>query len=96
MIPYERLDTPEALVTHLRGMGITHALIGLAQTGGARAGPPVSLLYQAVEQGLATIASDDATTRRGYVVLDLRGPAQHPDRGPPEPGGPAELTGDTP
>ena len=71
LIPYDELQTPEALVGYLRRMRVTHALINLPQTGGANAGPPVSLLYQAVDRGLARPVIDESMTRRQYVILDI-------------------------
>ncbi|MCE5216114.1 hypothetical protein LLH03_03685, partial [bacterium] len=69
LIPYECLTTPQALVTHLRGMGFTHALLNQMQAGSLSPGtpPPVGLLAKAAQEGLIRVIA----RRHQYVILDL-------------------------
>lgn len=73
LIPYDRLATPESLIDHLRSRGITHILLNRAQLGvwGPEAGPPVSLLHQAWEDGLVETAAPDRVPEP-YLILGIR------------------------
>jgi hypothetical protein len=74
MIPYDELTTPEALVKHLSAMGVTHVLINQSQAGlfQPTTNPPVGLLAQALESGLAELVPQENQQRRQYVLLALR------------------------
>ncbi len=69
LIPYDELKSPAALITHLRRMGITHVLINRAQAG---VGPPVSILSDATQKGMASVVTRESATRREYTILDIR------------------------